>query len=77
MVGVVFDEIDVALSLIHRIPQLPLTHESGGLRPLYALARMPSAFPSGSGFGRLQQLIYNGKHSISLFSDNMFEVSNY
>ncbi|XP_027915359.1 uncharacterized protein LOC114174718 isoform X2 [Vigna unguiculata] len=50
---------DVALSLIHRIPQLPLTHESGGLRPLYALARMPSAFPSGSGFGRLQQLIYN------------------
>jgi len=49
----------VALSLIHRIPQLPLTHESGGLRPLYALARMPSAFPSGSGFGRLQQLIYN------------------
>ncbi|RDX89455.1 hypothetical protein CR513_28818, partial [Mucuna pruriens] len=50
---------DVALSLIHRIPQLPLTHESDGLRPLYALARMPSAFPSGCGFGRLQRLIYN------------------
>ncbi|TKY70076.1 Leucine-rich repeat serine/threonine-protein kinase 1 [Spatholobus suberectus] len=50
---------DVALSLIHRVPQLPLTHESDGLRPLYALARMPSAFPSGCGFGLLQRLIYN------------------
>ncbi|KAG5059097.1 hypothetical protein GLYMA_01G013300v4 [Glycine max] len=50
---------DVALNLIHRIPQLPLIHESDDLRPLYALARMPSAFPSGCGFGRLQQLIYN------------------
>ncbi|XP_020216016.1 uncharacterized protein LOC109799797 isoform X1 [Cajanus cajan] len=50
---------DVALSLIHRIPDLPLTHESNSLRPLYALARMPSVFPSGCGFGRLQKLIYN------------------
>jgi len=57
-----FDEIDVALSLIHRIPHLPLTHESDdGLRPLYVLAHMPSVFPSGSGFGRLQQLIYDSK----------------
>ncbi|KAG5059089.1 hypothetical protein AAZX31_01G011700 [Glycine max] len=50
---------DVALSLIHRIPKLPLTHESDGQRPLYALAHMPCAFPSGSGFGRLQQLLYD------------------
>ncbi|KAK7366999.1 hypothetical protein VNO80_09004 [Phaseolus coccineus] len=50
---------DVALSLVHRIPHLPLTHESDGLWPLYALAHMPSAFPSGTGFGRLQQLIYD------------------
>ncbi|XP_014519496.1 uncharacterized protein LOC106776531 [Vigna radiata var. radiata] len=73
---------DVALSLIHRIPQLPLTHESGGLRPLYALARMPSAFPSGSGFGRLQQLIYNGLRleklevqNLCKGKDNLFGIS--
>jgi len=54
---------DVALSLIHRIPKLPLTHESDGQRPLYALAHMPCAFPSGSGFGRLQQLLYDSKFS--------------
>ncbi|XP_020216816.2 uncharacterized protein LOC109800448 [Cajanus cajan] len=50
---------DVALSLIHRVPQLPLTVESNSLRPLYALACMPSAFPSGCEFGLRQQLIYN------------------
>ncbi|KAL2348877.1 hypothetical protein Fmac_002877 [Flemingia macrophylla] len=50
---------DVALNLIQSIPTLPLTHESRSLRPLYALARMPSVFPSGCRFDRLQQLIYN------------------
>ncbi|KAJ1431087.1 PGG domain [Sesbania bispinosa] len=50
---------DVALDLFHHIPQLPLAHESHDLRPLYALARMPSAFPSGTRFGLLQQFLYN------------------
>ncbi|XP_024640501.2 uncharacterized protein [Medicago truncatula] len=51
---------DAALSLLQRFPQLPLTHksESDGVQPLYALARMPSVFPSGNKYGFIRRFIY-------------------
>ncbi|KAK7307220.1 hypothetical protein VNO77_40086 [Canavalia gladiata] len=50
---------DVALNLVDYIEELPLTHEYDDIRPLYALACMPSAFPSGSRFGYIEHIIYN------------------
>ncbi|AES95682.2 ankyrin repeat protein [Medicago truncatula] len=55
---------DVALSLLQRFQQLPLAHksesetESDGVQPLYALARMPHVFPSGSRYGFIRRFIY-------------------
>ncbi|RHN54749.1 putative ankyrin repeat-containing domain-containing protein [Medicago truncatula] len=58
---------DVALSLLQRFQQLPLAHksesetESDGVQPLYALARMPHVFPSGSRYGFIRRFIYKSK----------------
>ncbi|CAL5188435.1 unnamed protein product [Lathyrus oleraceus] len=53
----------VALNLLQRFQQMPLAHksksESDSVQPLYALARMPSVFPSGSGYGFIRQFLYN------------------
>ncbi|KAI4305479.1 hypothetical protein L6164_028844 [Bauhinia variegata] len=38
---------DVALALLRRYPELPLTHENKELRPLYVLAQKPAVFSSG------------------------------
>ncbi|RHN54759.1 putative ankyrin repeat-containing domain, PGG domain-containing protein [Medicago truncatula] len=49
----------VALNLLQQFPKMPLAHkshfESDCVQPLYALARMPSVFPSGSGYGFIRQ----------------------
>ncbi|KAK2373760.1 hypothetical protein P8452_46691 [Trifolium repens] len=50
----------VALSLLQQFPHLPLAHKSksDGVQPLYALARMPSMFPSGSKYGFIRRFLY-------------------
>ncbi|KAI4305473.1 hypothetical protein L6164_028838 [Bauhinia variegata] len=38
---------DVALALLRRYPELPVTHEEEEFQPLYVLAQKPAVFPSG------------------------------
>ncbi|XP_027362856.1 uncharacterized protein LOC113870466 [Abrus precatorius] len=53
---------DVVLMVMHQNPQLPLNGDQARLQedigPLYALAGMPSAFPSGCEYGLLKRLVY-------------------
>ncbi|KAJ7969105.1 Ankyrin repeat-containing protein family [Quillaja saponaria] len=50
---------DVALDLLKHHPQLSIALDFDGLRPLYALARVPSAFPSGVQLAFWQRWIYH------------------
>ncbi|KAI3847506.1 hypothetical protein MKX03_029213 [Papaver bracteatum] len=63
--GVVFltsavaaDIYDVALDVLQLYPQLATARDSDGMTIISALARKPSAFPSGNRHGFLQQFIY-------------------
>jgi hypothetical protein len=68
----IYCQLDVALSLLQRFPQMPLAHkseskyESDGIQPLYALASMPYVFPSSTTYGSIQRFFYKSK-SILLF----------
>ncbi|KAI3898811.1 hypothetical protein MKW92_023374 [Papaver armeniacum] len=63
---------DVALDVLQRYPQLATARDSEGMSIIHALAKKPSAFPSGNRYGFLQQLIYT---SIPVELDYLFRDS--
>ncbi|KAI3866734.1 hypothetical protein MKW92_023888 [Papaver armeniacum] len=63
------DIYDVALDVLQLYPQLATAQDSDGMTIISALARKPSAFPSGNRHGFLQQFIYT---SIPVELDNLY-----
>jgi len=72
--------LGVALHLLQRFHQMPLAHkshfESDCVQPLYALARMPSVFPSGSGYGFIRQFFNDSKVFFVFFYFHFAYFSN-
>ncbi|GAU25796.1 hypothetical protein TSUD_222540 [Trifolium subterraneum] len=62
------DILDVAFKLLNSYPDLFIeaSEKSSKLSVLAALAKLPHSFPSGSGFGLLDQFIYDCKFSMKL-----------
>ncbi|KAF5194893.1 Ankyrin repeat family protein [Thalictrum thalictroides] len=52
---IALDLFDIALDLLHRLPQLCITDDKDGRNAISVLARKPSAFPSGRRHGLWQQ----------------------